>query len=95
MASGKSPSALAEDQRLAAAIAKAEEFSICLHLGPGNRHTERGFATYELAKTAAAKLNQISKFGRKTLIYAITPIGSVPVSEELAALAETIKGEAI
>lgn len=76
-----------EDALLAAEIAKATEFSACLHLGPGNRHTVRGIKTYAAALDRARELNELSKFGRRTIIYAISPLGSFPVDDRLARMA--------
>lgn len=76
-----------EDQILAAEIAKADEFSACLHLGPSNRYTRRGLKTYQEALDAAAELNKLSRYGRRSIVYAINSLGSFPIDDRLARLA--------
>jgi xylose isomerase len=80
-----------EDHQLAAQIAKATRFSACLHLGPGNRHTryveQGGREGYEAVLQVADELNALSKFGRRTVVYAINSLGSFPVDTKLARLA--------
>lgn len=80
-----------EDYELAAQIAKATRFSACLHLGPCNRHTryveQGGPEGYAQALREAEDLNTLSKFGRRSIVYAINTLGSFPVSPELATLA--------
>lgn len=80
-----------EDHQLAEQIAKATRFSACLHLGPGNRHTryieQGGREGYEAALAVADELNAMSKFGRRSVIYAINSLGSFPVDTKLAKLA--------
>lgn len=87
----KSKSAQAEDAMLAGEIAKAKRFSASLHLGPGDRHTryieQGGPAGYAEALAQAEDLNKLSRFGRRAIVYAINPLGSFPVSPELARLA--------
>jgi hypothetical protein len=83
-----------EDYELAAQIAKATRFSACLHLGPGNRTTryvEKGGAEgYAEALVIAAELNTTSRFGRRSIVYAINTLGSFSVTPELAKLAGLI-----
>jgi hypothetical protein len=80
-----------EDRLLAIEITKAHRFSTCLHLGPCDRHTHYFDAPwpdgYRQALADADELNKLSKFGRRTVIYAINKLGSFDVSPKLAALA--------
>ena len=86
----KSTSAMAEERMIAAEIAKSNEFTACLHLGPGNRQTATGMTTYEEALEAKAQLDAGSRFGRKAIIYAVTKLGSFPCDDELIALARSL-----
>lgn len=77
-----------EDLMIAEDIKTATEFTACLHLGPGQRHTVRGLPDYAAAMAAAAELNTKSQFGRKAIVYAISKRGyTLDVSPKLAALA--------
>lgn len=84
-----------EDVQLAAQIKRAHRFSACLHLGPHNRHTryieQGGPEGYAAALAVADELNAMSKFGRRTVIYAINNLGSFPVDTKLARLAELVQ----
>lgn len=80
-----------EDAMLAEQVRRATRFSACLHLGPGQRHTryveQGGRAGYEGALAEAAELQKLSRYGRRSIIYAINPLGSFPVDDKLAAMA--------
>ena len=86
----KSASAQAEERMIAAEIAKSNRFTACLHLGPGNRHTADGMTSYEEAQEAAAQLNEMSQYGRRAIIYAVTKLGSFPCDDALIALARSL-----
>lgn len=86
----KSASAQAEERMIASEIAKSNQFTACLHLGPANRHTAEGMTSYEEAKIAADQLDQMSKFGRRAIIYAVTKLGSFPCDDALIALARSL-----
>jgi hypothetical protein len=83
-----------EDLQIAAQIRKAHRYSACLHLGPHNRHTryieQGGPEGYAAALAVADELNAMSKFGRRTVVYAINTLGSFPVDAKLAQLAGLI-----
>lgn len=85
----KSRAAMEEDRLLAAEIAKADQFSASIRLGPHDKRTSY-CGTYAEAVAAKAALDSESQFGRKAVIYAINRLGSFPVSEELAKLAGLI-----
>jgi len=46
--------------------------------------------SYEEAKIAADQLDQMSKFGRRAIIYAVTKLGSFPCDDALIALARSL-----
>lgn len=81
-----SRSAAAEDAVLAAEIAKAQRFSACIHLGPGNRQTVYT-DSYAAALAAKAEMDAGSRFGRRAVVYAINSLGSFPVDDRLAKMA--------
>jgi hypothetical protein len=84
-----------EDYQLAEQIKRANRFSACLHLGPANRHTryveQGGPDGYAAALAVADELNAMSKFGRRSVIYAINSLGSFPVDAKLAKLAGLVQ----
>jgi hypothetical protein len=76
-----------EDRMLADLIANASYFTAHIRLSPTDKTTVR-VKTYEEALAAAEKLNATSKFGRRAMVYAVTPKGwTVPVSAPMAKLA--------
>jgi hypothetical protein len=76
-----------EDRMLADLIASAESFTAHIRLAPHDKTTVR-VKTYAEALAAAEKLNATSKFGRRAMVYAVTPKGwTVPVDAKLAELA--------
>lgn len=77
-----------EDLMLAALIAASTEFSAHIRRGPHDKETTRGLPSYAAAKAEAARLNGTSRFGRRAMVYAITPKGyTIPCDDRLAALA--------
>jgi hypothetical protein len=86
----KSASAIAEEQMIAGEIRKADQFMVCLVLGPFNRHKRTGIKTYQEALDAAAELDKLSQFGRRSIVYAVNKLGSFPIDEHLAQLAGLI-----
>ena len=83
---------IAENATLAAEIARAEMFSASIRLGPHDKRT-RYFkdadprVAYREALAAKAEMDAGSAFGRRAIVYAINPLGSFPIDDELAALA--------
>lgn len=75
----------AEDAEIDRQIGRANSFSAFIRRGPHDKTVE--FAPdYRSARTIADALNQTSHFGRRALVYAITPEGwSFDVSPETAA----------
>ena len=69
--------------------ASAREFSAYVRVGPHEKYVERGFASHAEARARADALAaEHSRFGRRGLVYAITPQGySIPCSPELLTLA--------
>lgn len=86
----KSANTIAEERMIAAEIAKADYFTVSLILGPHDRHKVAQIPNYESAKVAADMLNKLSKFGRKSIIYAVTKLGSFPCDDALVALARSL-----
>jgi hypothetical protein len=77
-----------EDRMLADLIASAESFTAHIRLAPHDKTTVRGLRTYREALNAAAALNATSRYGRRAMVYAVTPKGwTVPVDAKLAELA--------
>ncbi len=80
-----------EDRLIAREIARATEFSAFYRNGPHEKYTVRGLPTYEAAVAEADRLvAEHSRFGRRALVYAITPLGSFDCTPELVALAREI-----
>lgn len=72
----------------AAQIAKATSFSAIIQLGPKDRRYAEGMTSYAEALEGAAILDAMSKFGRRSVIYAHLENGrAFPVSPELAKMA--------
>lgn len=89
----KSPSQIEEERASAQMIAKAESFSAVIVLGgPGGRHAEHGLPDWESAQKAEARLNGLSRFGRRAVIYAVSHKGtrSTPCTPDLVAMAREI-----
>jgi hypothetical protein len=81
-----------EDLELAKLIASATEFSAYIRRSPTDKTVLRHFPDYERARAAADELEKSSSFGRRALVYAITPKGySIPCSPELVAMAEAMR----
>lgn len=69
-------------------IARAVEFRAQIRLGPHEPLFATGMTTYAEALEGAAQLDARSKFGRRAIIYAITPENrAFPVSPDLAKMA--------
>jgi hypothetical protein len=91
MAQTKSASAVEEDRFLASEIATATHFTAHFRAGPFEKYTEQ-HPSYELARLAADRLQtEHSRFGRRALVYAVTPRGdSIPCTAELIALSRAL-----
>lgn len=89
----KSKAAEADDLARARSIAQAVEFTAYLRCGPHEKYVERGVPSYEQAKAMVAELEAAySKWGRKGIVYAITPQGyTMDCNDEIMALVEQIK----
>ena len=85
-----------EDYDLARIINNAVQFTAYLRVGPFEKYVERGFATYEDARTAADRLERDHATNcRKALVYAISKANvSVPVSDHLLAVAAELRAAA-
>jgi hypothetical protein len=97
MTKRKSASAQAEDQALAAQIAKAHSFTAFLLFGPRDRRKvlieEGGPAGYAKARAAADDLNAQARAEgstRQAIVYAINSLGSFDVEPDTARLAGLI-----
>lgn len=89
----KKSRATIEDEKLdAALIAQAVSYSAFLRCGPDEKHVVRDIKTPELAFEKAAELEaKHSRFGRRSLVYAITPTNiSVPITPELVEMARAL-----
>jgi len=80
-----------EALELAALIAQATSFSAHIRRGPFDKTTIRDLPSFEEARRRADELDETSSFGRRAIVYAITPAGrSVPCTAELVALARSL-----
>lgn len=76
-----------EDRILAELASSATVFSAHLRRGPFDKETIR-CSSYGEALEAAERLNATSRYGRRAIVYAITPKGwSISLDERLAAMA--------
>lgn len=87
MKTKKSAALIEEDRHLIEQIRSAISFTAHIRISPSLKFTTRNIATAGEAFTEAERLRaEHSKFGRRGLVYAITPRGdTVPVSREHAA----------
>lgn len=87
----KSRSQLEEERSAAEQIALATSFSAVLVLGGvGGRHAHHGLASFEEAQGVETELNQLSRYGRRAVIYAVRGNRSTPCTPELVAMARQI-----
>lgn len=85
----KSASLIEEEHHLVEQIASAISFTAHLRVGPHEKYTTRDIETASEAFAEADRLtSEHSHYGRRALVYAITPQDyTVPVTRELARLA--------
>lgn len=78
-----------EERFLASEIAKAVYFTAHIRLSPFDKITER-HETAEEAFAAADRLVALSKFGRRSIVYAVTPRGdTIPCTRALYEASKT------
>lgn len=82
-----------EELVFAREIARATEFSAYYRNGPHEKYVERGLPDFETARARADALeSEHSKFGRKAIVYAISPLGTFDCNDRLMAIVRDMKG---
>lgn len=81
------PADYPDDATIAKAISEATDFVAFLRLGPWTKHVEPGHADYASAKATADRLAaDHSRFGKRGMVYAVTPAGLFPCDDAIMAL---------
>lgn len=76
-----------EEILFAREIARAKEFSAYYRNGPHQKFVERGLPDFDTARARADALEaEYSKFGRKAIVYAISPLGTFDCNDRLMAI---------
>lgn len=82
-----------EEILFAREIARSTEFSAYYRNGPHEKYVVRGFPDFDSARARADALEaEHSRFGRKAIVYAISPLGTFDCNARLMAIVAELQG---